>query len=386
MKILNSTFNNTTQFSDDIGDFIPNHITGMGTGAIRNMRVDNCQFNNTSASSFGELLTGCENGLVEGALITNCQFNNPTSLNSLNLLTEGFHCSDLSIPAVSNDGLKFDNCQFNNATALNPFADSVPLQVTGVDIISMKNVDFQNCQFTGSNSLNSAASTIGLHLSTFPEHGLPLIENARNLRVKNCTIGDVLGGGSAQGILLQAGTAGPNGSTNNNITLEGNTISHITTLSPSAGVAGILAASYPNSSMTNLFLKDNRVSDVRGSVPLDSNGGSAGIFVSKVTNPLITNNSVSDCLNGIILDVGSANGTVQNNNVDNCDSNGFVDYNFPITSNAYLQNKAFNNGVVPSVTTNYAVNWSGVLQPIASGTLSSYPTSSAEWFNLSLTK
>ena len=156
----------------------------MGTGAIRNMRVDNCQFNNTSASSFGELLTGCENGLLEGALITNCQFNNPTSLNSLNLLTEGFHCSDLSIPAVSNNGLKFENCQFNNATALNPFADSVPLQVTGVDIISMKNVDFQNCQFTGSNSLNSGASTIGLHLSTFPEHGLPLIENARNLRVR----------------------------------------------------------------------------------------------------------------------------------------------------------------------------------------------------------
>ncbi|MCE5292997.1 MAG: hypothetical protein LLF94_00100 [Chlamydiales bacterium] len=78
----------------------------------------------------------------------------------------------------------------------------------------------------------------------------------------------------------------------------------------------------------------------------------------------------------------SKNGLIQNNEVDNCSISCYQD-DQDTTSSAWVNNTAFNCGVMPTQFTNYDIDFAGV-RPVDAGTLTAYPVGGNKYYNLSL--
>jgi hypothetical protein len=381
VRIINSTCNETT-FQGTTADTFIVFQAGAFMIPVQNIYIDRCQFNNTRGSAI--IVSGIVSGTIDHAFVQNSQFNNATGIGSACLLIEGWHMSDSDFAQVSGDGYRIVNCQFNNSYSEQ--GNLGYLQVSGNDFITCKDIVLENCQAMGSTLVGDfpfLAETFGFHIGTSPSNGVSNEQSStRNITFRNVTVGDITGPQDVIGIMTNSSSAEPIVGFATNYTIEGAIIGHIRTSHATQPAFGIGATCPSDAFYQNLYISNNRISDVYSTDA--TNTSSAGIGVLNVIRPNISNNSISDCENGIVLDSGSTDGVVVGNEVDWCPNAGIWD-TLPTTTTFYSQNKVINCGTPSTCCTNYQINW-GIKPPVINASLSKgYPKCSNPWFNLSVT-
>lgn len=376
VKIVQSTFNSTNQL--DRSKFIFG-LTGLFMDFVHNMAVDSSTFNGTTGNAiFVQSAVGTNSA---GIICTNCQFNSAHGF--ANTGNVGFHISDDPGTQVPSEGYKMYNCQFNDNIMEVTDTSFDFIVVHGVDWLTFRGVVFDGCQSIGHKyvlvgdypSYDYAWIVHGM--SVVCASGDPVssdIASLRTVRWKNCTIADISGLGTATGIQFGAFGAAEDSYLQSAFaaSIEDCNISRIHTEDDASGLAGIALVASPSTGEGRALcqdaqIKNTRIVDVRRTV--EGNSDTAGILVQGVDRPVIADNSVGNCINGIIL-MDTTRGIISRNEVSNCDFIGFGDL-FETTSSLWLNNVAFANG--PTATYDYAIQWPGSA-PVSYGTLSSYPT------------
>lgn len=271
-------------------------------GFTLNTYYEDCQFNDSFAESGS---AGSNSSKQQNALYVNCQFNN-SRCGSDGDFTQGVHMSGFGPPSAAS-GNKYINCQFNGATGTGRVPPSSFNIVAGVTMFPLANCEFIDCQSVDIFTDNPNWNSYGFLISTWTGNNDDIGSSSRNIKIQNTSVSDLTSPASAAGIFFSAVDASATGVQPAlfNIIVEDCTVSRIRGGTSSDKVAGITQGLYSFSNggfyakNYNLFLRNNRVSDVRcsGAVsPL-----SAGIVVESVTQPELLNNSVSDCDRGILL-------------------------------------------------------------------------------------
>lgn len=380
VTIFNCQFNNVTH-TDPFAIF--GLCGGLAIFSSNNILLKDTQSNNIFGSQFivtGAFFSGCQDALIE-----NCQFNQVTGGDGLegfgvgSTIISGIHISDSPNQEFSTKGLKFINCQFNDITRLgttktlfNPLAF-----VEGSDIITFQDAVFESCQAIRIKTENPFYSARGWLISSFPQDPVPPFGDIANILFKDCFVSQIAATNDVFGIAFHVEPSEGKSSILKNIVVEDCVVQRVFSSSSVGKVGGIaeysLVGPSPLLHLKNFLVKNCRVCDVHG-------GGSAlsaGILVESVQNPVISNNSVSDCENGILF-TGQEEvpgfvekGLVQENNVSNCTVSGYRDNRCP-TNSAWLNNVAFNNGTPATHKTNYLIHWGG-RPPVCKGDLAKYP-------------
>ncbi len=269
--------------------------------------VQECQFND----SFGEadvLVGGGDISNSHNTVFENCQFNNARGGASAQIVN-GAHASDGPDQRTNTNGIKFLNCQFNGAQVsdLNPGGLDQSL-IAGILSRPNRNMIFEDCQ-----ACNIITTNLGYNAYGFST-GFSAIDpafpfgNDYNLTFSKCVTSDIQGGKDAIGIDIfnrNRNHTGHQGSLAN-IVIENCISERISSSSSSLRVAGIaeslnlFVGTTQFAQARNLFIRGCRVSDVRSNTD-EPSLLSAGILVESVINPVLENNSVSDCDRGILL-------------------------------------------------------------------------------------
>ena len=216
----------------------------------------------------------------------------------------------------------------------------------------------------------------GFEVFSFAVDPVPPFGDVNNVAFRGCFVTEISAPVAALGYFTGAAINDNFTSIARNIVIENGVAEQILCQSESGIAAGIYSGAYEfipgnqPAETLNLFVRDCRISDVRGGDP----NLSAGILVRSLKNPVLCGNSVSASANGIILsklnELGDSKcGLIQENKIDNCTYTGFRDDATPTTS-AFLSNTAFKNGRCHS--DNYRIDWDGKA-PVCRGRLNKYP-------------
>ena len=294
VKMINCEGNNAQDLSPD--------SNGYQTGGLNLTNVDGAfvidsQFNHNFAV-INAIINGANLSNTRYALYVNCQFNNN---NSITGASNGVHQSDSPAQITGADSNKFVNCQFNGNSSENSGA-------AGTAIFTSTNIIFENCQASSmtSTALNATGFNVG-YIATDPT---PPFGNVYNNIFRNCVASNINSATNSRGFFTPVsgndfrGTIGKIA----NFIYEDCVASQIFSSSITGEVAGITSplnsvlTTAPFAVETNFFISDCRVADVKGGNPATS----AGIFLQSSRQPVIKNNTVTDCVNGIILSGSNA--------------------------------------------------------------------------------
>lgn len=301
VKMLNSTFNNAHQGSDQ--PFVI-FLINLNLHGIENAIIENCQFNDPIGNnaiflchSFGDL--------QKNFLWENCQFNGLRAGPSA-LLPDLFLIGGGPTPGpVKSSGIEFINCQFNDA-----FHESGgALGIVGLIILLIDDLVIEDCQF--SHFQSDSGGCVGIYFQNAGAGDQSVdAESKFNLTIRNTLITGLTSVGESEAIIYQ-GFNSPHfrASTSafvKNILNDNLTISKIYSSDPTAIVAGIISldevmdqTSLPIITQ-NLFIRNSFISDIRRTVA-GSTDNIAGIYLNSVVNPIIENNTISDTVNGIVF-------------------------------------------------------------------------------------
>lgn len=391
VHLRNSSFDNTNH--NDLNAFMI-FCVGLEFGFVKNITVESCTFNHTEGNSVW--VNAVLGGNNAGVFLNNSQFNSCRGFaNTGNI---GFHISDGHLCKVPSQGYLVTNCQFDNhimETNSNSF-DFIVLG--GTDWLTFKDVVYDTCQSSGHKYVHTGAlpsysfEWITGGFSVVCSSGDPVsadIASLRSVRWKNCSIGDLYGIRSVFGIQFGAfGTAsGNNGLAQTAFggSIEDCNISYLRTDDPKARLTGILLAADPSTGdgaavCQDVQVKNCRVVNLQRSVESQDNISTAGILAQGIQRPVIFGNNVANCINGILLRSGSTKGVISGNEVSSCSNTGYSDLT-GTTSSLWMKNVAFANG--SNAASDYAITWGGPA-PVVAGTLSSYPSTSQQWYNISV--
>ncbi len=343
-------------------------VGGIFLGISDNIHVKDCQFNNTYGES-NFLIAGGNFLSNHDAVYENVQFNGTTGGSGEDgfglgaLLINAVHVSDFVGQEYRGSGNKYIKCQFNNTKRLGDTPSVVPSQqiITGPAIASVSNLIFDNCESVNNTTTNPNYSSYGFFITSTPDPVSPFDE-VNNVTFRNCITSDISSPLQSLGFLIDSFEP------IRNIVFENCIVQRI---------QGFSATGIITISVENVFIRGCRVSDVKGQNPTSS-----GILVLSCINPVICNNNVNDCTNGI-FNAFSEHGLIQNNKVDNCILSGYNDLSLLTTNCSWINNTAFNNGSPSTVLTNYSINWAGV-PPITEGDFVNYPIGSEKAYNISM--
>lgn len=287
----------TPQGAGQCGSFIQNSF---------NVHLKDCQFNDTYGESnfiINFNASNCHNFVAQ-----NCQFNNSQGGDRATVIA-GVHISDFTGQMYNANGLKFIDCQFNGARVSDNNATSRSVNgVYGLLALTLRNVVIENCQACNIITENPNFHAYGFILVTFPEDTPAPFANGLNFTYKNCIASDITGGKDAIGFNFPSARINYAGSQSShlNMVAENCIAERIRSASTSHRIAGIADCLFISGTTQfplarNFFVRNCRVSDIRCTNDSTQNPLSAGILVESVINPVLSNNSVSDCDRGILL-------------------------------------------------------------------------------------
>lgn len=272
--------------------------------------VKDCQFNYTYGES--TLINNSNNSNTRNGVWENCQFNNATG-GPASVLLCGVHLSD-GVGQVDNArNQEYINCQFNGA--LGPNENEGLTFVGGFISVTASEATFESCE--AKNIKGLAPNTFAFGFNVLAGYGdtIAPLGDLRGTVFRNCIASDIEGTFTTSGFIVNNPRGAREGIqlTISDMVFENCIASNIrSSFSPSpsyptAAIAGIsenlddvndFGQILPL--MKNLFIKNCRVSDVRATDP-EGKARSAGILVESVRQPVLCNNSVSDCDRGILF-------------------------------------------------------------------------------------
>ncbi len=278
---------------------------GLDCESSVNVYVRNCQFN--EAFGEGSVIVNSNLSYDVNAVFEDCQFNNSRGGKTAGLVV-GVHMSDGPFIPEAADGMKFINCQFNGASC--DKENALTRLTGGVATITLSNIIFENCQACNIHDNSPKRPVYGFDVSTFPQDPAYPYANNHNITFSNCTASDLSGNALCVGIALpvQSNNRTSKQGIQTNIVIENCIAERIYSRYNTDKVAGIAEyltvgggnnTSYPI--MKNLLIKGCRVSDVRSNQGGFPSALSAGILVESVQNPVILDNSITDCDRGILF-------------------------------------------------------------------------------------
>lgn len=288
-------------------DLAPNNgqVGGLSLEICKNVYVKDCQFND----AFGEAVQIVNNNfsVCSNSVFENCQFNNARGgANAVDVC--GVHMSDGGDQTVTAQGMRYINCQFNGARV----ADNNPggiydWNLFGFLALTLQDIIFENCQACNIMTENPGFGSFGYWIATDAVDPVFPVGNLQNLTFRNCIASDISGGADTVGFAVPATNESHTGNQGSltNIVFENCIAERIASKSlvnPTAGIGEyslfVPGAQQQTPRLANLLIRNCRVSDVRSGA---GNLQSAGIFVKSVHNPVIMDNSVTDCDRGILL-------------------------------------------------------------------------------------
>lgn len=300
--------------------FFFGQVGGAGITASLNVFVKDCQFND--AFGLADVTVASQFEMIENGIFENCQFNNNRG-GELALTVNGAHMSESGGPGenANTNGLRFINCQFNGSSIAEKTTDNEDsaAEIAGFAAITMSNLILENCQACNMMTTNLQCPAYGFKIGTNPRFDVLPGGPSRNVTLSNCVASDISGGTDSVGIWTFVRNRKFQGVqfTQVNIVIENCIAERISSLASKsdntvAGIAEGLSAFVRTRTaptaiptqfdrMINLQVRGCRVSDVRSNVGGKVAPLSAGIVVASVLNPVISDNSVSDCDRGILF-------------------------------------------------------------------------------------
>ncbi|MBS0635037.1 MAG: hypothetical protein JSR37_06210 [Verrucomicrobia bacterium] len=275
---------------------------GLESQSCVNAYVSNCQFNDAFGEASVIVNSNTSNGINH--VYENCQFNNARGGAEAGVVA-GVHMSDGSGQETSGNGMKFINCQFNGTTGSAEATSKDP--ICGFLAITLKNIVFEDCQACNIHTDGLVNPVYGFLVATFPSDPAYPFGNNRNITFSNCVASDVRGNTDCAGIAVPVINDNHTGTQGEqlNMVIENCIVEHIYSPATQYRVAGIEESLFVRENgesqfpiMRNLYVRDCRVSDVHAG---SGNPLSAGILVESVLNPVLENNSVSDCDVGVLF-------------------------------------------------------------------------------------
>ena len=280
-------------------------VGGMSLEICENVYVKDCQFND----AFGEAVSIVNNNFsaCSNSVFENCQFNNARGgANAIDVC--GVHMSDGADQVIIAQGMRYINCQFNGARVSDENPGGIyDWNLFGFLALTLRDIIFENCQACNIMTDNPGFGSFGYWIATDAVDPAFPFGNLQNLTFRNCIASDISGGEDTVGFAVPATNEAHTGNQGSltNIVFENCIAERIRShslINPTAGIGEyalfVPGAQQPTPRLANLFIRNCRVSDVRSGA---SNLQSAGIFVKSVHNPVIIDNSVTDCDRGILL-------------------------------------------------------------------------------------
>lgn len=336
VKIINSHFDRTSHNGFTV---IMVLAVGMFIDFVNNLSIQTCTFNGTFGNS--TWVNAIEGGESKNVLLENSQFNDCRGFaNTGNI---GFHMSDTPGALGASKGWLIKNCQFNNHVMETTSTSFNFINMGGTDWLSIKSVDFIDCQSTGHKfvqngdlpsfgfSWNVSGFNIGCASSD------PLTDDlasGRGFRFQNCTVANLQGIRDCYGInfFCVAGSPGYIQSVFG-VLVENCSISYLRTGSAqdSRGDIPKLMGIYASSSgeIASSFMQDaqvtnSRIANLDRDVSVDDDLFSAGIGMTNVVRPIVSNNTISSCINGILFTEIVNDSVVSENTIAGCVSTGIL--------------------------------------------------------------
>jgi|GEM_PF-3051085 len=297
---------NRTRFTDPNGSQ-SNQIEGLRITNCENALVQNCQFNDT----FGEsciLVGGMNSSNTRNAIFENVQFNNHSGGSGV-AIVNGVHQSDAANQLTDANGIKFINCQSNGNTRASTGTIAGNVFLTGFFMITTKNLIFERCQTVQNQTTYPNLATVsGFFVgSEKSDPATADFGSVRNISFIDCVSQEHSGPLNVIGFSVFAVGEARDGVAGNliNVVCDNCIASRMRSTNANArGISLSLSAAPPSGPYaipSNIAVTNCRVSDIRTLAAVPGATTSAGIFLQSTKQPVVINNSVTDCDVGILL-------------------------------------------------------------------------------------